>query len=80
VKKIVFVNVPFMASVLISMVTPFVSAKATKKFVWAKSLEDMDKATNYHLSVNHCGERFKRSVQYVDASAAAAQTQEPAAA
>uniref|UniRef100_A0A7S0Z7U3 CRAL-TRIO domain-containing protein n=1 Tax=Ostreococcus mediterraneus TaxID=1486918 RepID=A0A7S0Z7U3_9CHLO len=74
VKKVVFVNVPFLASALISVTMPFVSAKAAKKFVWAKSLEDMDKATNYHLSVNHCGERFKRSIQYVGADA---QTMEP---
>jgi hypothetical protein len=71
VKKVVFVNVPFLASALISVTMPFVSAKAAKKFVWAKSLEDMDKATNYHLSVNHCGERFKRSIQYVGADAQA---------
>ena len=74
VKKVVFVNVPTLVSALISVTMPFVSAKAAKKFVWAKSLEDMDKATNYHLSVNHCGERFKRSIQYVGADA---QTMEP---
>jgi len=75
VKKIVFVNVPFFASYVISMMTPFLSSKAARKMVWAKSLADMDRATNSQLSVNHCGERFKRSVAYVSVSGAEVELQ-----
>lgn len=62
VDKIIFVNASWITSALISISMTFASSKASKKFVWTKSLDSMDKDTGYHVSAAMCGETFLRSV------------------
>lgn len=62
VKKIVFVNATWIMSAIISLTMTFATSKASKKFAWTKSLDDMDKDTGYHLNQVMCGEKFLASV------------------
>ena len=47
VQRIVFVNATWIMSSIISLSMTFASSKASKKFAWTKSLDDMDKDTGY---------------------------------
>ena len=75
VQKIVFVNATWIMSAIISLSMTFASSKASKKFAWTKSLDDMDKDTGYHVHQVMCGEKFLasvgRKVVYAEPEAAA---------
>jgi hypothetical protein len=62
VKRIVFVNASWIMSSIISLSMTFTSSKANKKFAWTKSLDDMDKDTEYNVHQVMCGEKFLASV------------------
>ncbi|CEF97812.1 CRAL-TRIO domain [Ostreococcus tauri] len=62
VEKIVFVNASWLTSTIISFSTTFASSKVSKKFVWTRSLQDMEKDTKYHVNASMLGESFLRSI------------------
>ena len=75
VQRIVFVNATWIMSSIISLSMTFASSKASKKFAWTKSLDDMDKDTGYNVHQAMCGEKFLasvgRKVVYAESEAAA---------
>ena len=57
-----FVNATWLTSTIISFSTTFASSKVSKKFVWTRSLQDMEKDTKYHVNASMLGESFLRSI------------------